>query len=154
MENSTKYSKEEILAAYNKKMERKYFESKTLEKYKMQSASDLFKYLQRGEIINIGLHPEHNETQKKLSNLYPSPFTLDGERYQSVEAFRISIKYPENDPRRKSIRKLSGISAKAASKDVQNVKVIQYQGKEIEVGSSEHHQLLKRALRAKLERNP
>lgn len=154
MENSSKDSEAEILAAYNKKMERKYFESKTLEKYKMQSASDLFKYLQTGEIINIGLHPEHNETQKKLSNLYHSPFSLDGERYESVEAFRVSIKYPENDPHRKSIRKLFDKAAKEAGKDVQNVKVIQYQGNEIQVGSEEHHQLLKRALRAKLEWNP
>ena len=154
MENSSKDSEEEILSAYNKKMERKHFESKTLEKYKMESADALFRYLQTGKIINIGVHPEHNETQKKLSNLYHSPFTLDGERYESVEAFRVSIKYPENDSHRKSIRKIFDKTAKEAVKDVQNVKVIQYQGNEIQVGSEEHHQLLKRALRAKLERNP
>ena len=59
----------------------------------MSSATELYKHLNQGEIINIGMHPEHNEAQKKLSNLYPSPFTLDGIEYASVEAFRMSIKY-------------------------------------------------------------
>jgi predicted NAD-dependent protein-ADP-ribosyltransferase YbiA (DUF1768 family) len=95
-------------------MERKKFEAKTLAQYQMQTASQLYNYFKTGEVINIGMHPEHNEAQKKLSNLYPSPFTLDGVEYSSVEAFRMSIKYPENDPRHQEIRTLSGIKAKNA----------------------------------------
>ncbi len=60
------------------------------------------------------MHPEHDEAQKKLSNLYPSPFTLDGIEYASVEAFRMSIKYLENDPRHTEIRGLFGVKAKSA----------------------------------------
>jgi hypothetical protein len=117
-----------IIATYNNKsIERKDFEAKTLEKYKMQSANDLYLYFQTGEVINIGMHPEHNEAQKKLSNLYPSPFTLDRESYESVEAFRMSIKYPEDDPRRQEIRKLSEMAAKSAGKEVQNIKTLSYQ---------------------------
>lgn len=139
---------------YNKNLDRKLFEKTTLEKYKMTSATELYTYLSHWEVINIGMHPEHNEAQKQLSNLYPSPFSLDGIAYASVEAFRMSIKYPENDPRHKDIRWLSGVKAKSAWKDARHYKMFMYQWKEIQVGSWEHHELLKRALRAKLEQNP
>jgi hypothetical protein len=46
------------------------------------------------------------------------------------------------------------MAAKSAGKEVQNIKTLSYQWKEIVVGSDEHHQLLKRALRAKLAQNP
>jgi predicted NAD-dependent protein-ADP-ribosyltransferase YbiA (DUF1768 family) len=47
-----------------------------------------------------------------LSNLYPSPFTLDGVEYASVEAFRMYIKYPEEYLDRENIKTLSGLKAK------------------------------------------
>ena len=100
------------------------------------------------------MHTEHNETQKKLSNLYPSSFILDGIEYASVEAFRMSTKYPATDPRHVEIRQLSGLKAKTAGRDARLSKSIEYQGERIRIGSPEHHALLKRALRAKLEQNP
>lgn len=139
---------------YNRKMERKHFEAATLQKYNMQTATELYKFFQTGEVINIGMHPEFSEEQQKLSNLYPSPFTLDNIRYASVEAFWMSIKYPEWDPRRVEIRELSGLAAKKSGKDAKDIKTLHYQGKEIIVGSSDHHALMKRAIRAKLEQNP
>lgn len=120
-----------IIEQYNRKMDRKHFETETLQKYKMTSVTELYKYLSKGEIINIGMHPEHNEAQKKLSNLYPSTFILDGIEYASVEAFWMSIKYSENDSRRREIRELSGIKAKSAGRDAKPNKTLQYQGKEI-----------------------
>jgi len=135
-------------------MERKVFEADTLGEYNMASATELYNFLQTGKIINIGMHPEHNEIQKQLSNLYPSPFKLDGVEYASVEAFWMSIKYPENSQRREEVRKLSGVAAKLAGKGMENIATIQYLWKDIQVGSEEHHALLKRAIRAKLENNP
>ena len=143
-----------IIQIYNRRMERINFETKTLAQYQMKKASQLYNYFKTGKVINIGMHPEHNEAQQQLSNLYPSPFTLDGVEYASVEAFRMSIKYPENDPRRQEIRTLSGIKAKNAWKDAQSFKTLYYQDKEIVIGSTEHHALMKRAIRAKLEQNP
>lgn len=143
-----------IIEQYNRKTERKIFESDTLKKYSMSSVHELYKYLSQWDIINIGMHPEHNEVQKKLSNLSPSPFSLDGVEYASVEAFRMSIKYPPTDPRHIEIRQLSGIKAKSAGRDAKAFKSFLYQWKEIRIGSVEHHALLKRALRAKLEQNP
>lgn len=142
------------IGIYNRKIERKNFESETLKKYNMQSATELYNFFKTGEIINIGMHPDHDESQKKLSNLYPSPFILDDIEYASVEAFWMSIKYPENDPRRREIRTLSGIKAKLAGRDAKNFTSLYYQGKEIQIGSPEHHALMKRAIRAKLEQNP
>lgn len=143
-----------IIEWYNRKIDRKKFEAQTLEQYKMTSATELYNYLKQWEIINIGMRMEHNEMQKKLSNLYPSSFTLDGIEYASVEAFRMSIKYPATDPRHVEIRKLSGIKAKTAGGEAKLFKSIEYQGEHIRIGSPEHHALLKRALRAKLEQNP
>jgi hypothetical protein len=40
----------------------------------------------------------------------------------------MSIKYPENDPRRIEIRELSGIKAKVAGKEAKDIKIIYYQG--------------------------
>lgn len=139
---------------YNRKMERKHFEAATLAKYNMQSATELYNFFKTGEVINIGMHPEHNEAQKKLSNLYRSPFILDWIEYASVEAFRMSIKYPEWDPRRVEIRKLSGLDAKKAGNDAKGIKTLLYQWKEIVLWSAEHHALMKSAIRAKLEQNP
>lgn len=143
-----------IIQIYNRKMERKHFEAKILDQYKMNSATELYNFFQTGEMINIGMHPEFSEEQKKLSNLYPSPFILDDIRYASVEAFWMSIKYPENDPRRNQIRELSGMNAKKSGNDAKNIKEIYYNGETIIVGSADHHALMKRAIRAKLEQNP
>lgn len=143
-----------IIEQYNRKMDRKQFEAAVLQKYDMSSATELHTYLSQWAIINIGMSTEHGETQKKLSNLYPSPFVLDGVEYASVEAFRMSIKYPPTDPRRVEIRQLSGMKAKNAWRDAKWFKSLWYENKEIRIWSPEHHALLKRALKAKLEQNP
>lgn len=143
-----------MLEQYNRKMDRKHFEVKTLEKYGMSSVPGLYDYLNHWDIINIGMRPEFSEVQKKLSNLYPSPFILDGVQYASIEAFWMSIKYPFSDPRRVEIRDLSWVPAKHAGRDARRQKTLCYLWQKIVIWSQEHHDLLKRALRAKLEQNP
>jgi predicted NAD-dependent protein-ADP-ribosyltransferase YbiA (DUF1768 family) len=49
---------------------------------------------------------------------------------------------------------LFGKEAKKAGRRAGDIKEIEYQGQKIKVGSPEHHELMKRAIRAKLEQNP
>jgi predicted NAD-dependent protein-ADP-ribosyltransferase YbiA (DUF1768 family) len=73
----------------------------------------LYDYIISSGAINIGFG-QHSEAEKMLSNLYPSPFTLDGVEYASVEGFRMAIKYPPDHPEHKDVRALSGKEAKKA----------------------------------------
>lgn len=142
-----------IIYKYNKKMARKRFEQETLVKYNINSVPELDKYI-RENFINIWSRPEYQEVEKKLSNLYPSPFTLDWVGYASIEAFRMHIKYPKWYPNREKIRLLSWMDAKRSWDDAKFIKSFIYQWKIIEMWSDEHHTLLKRALKAKLEQHP
>ncbi len=105
------------------------------------------------DIVTIGLKGE-TETERMLSNFAHTPFELDGVHYESVEAFWQSIKFPEGSKDRVKTAGLVGGTAKKAGKLTRDREEIQYQGQTIEVGSPEHHELMKRAIRAKLERNP
>jgi len=105
------------------------------------------------KIINIGFKAG-TETERQLSNFANTPFDLDGAHYESVEGFWQSIKFPEGSEERKKIAGLIGGKAKKAGNPAKDVTEIQYQGQTIEVGSSEHHLLMKKAIRAKLEQNP
>ncbi len=104
-------------------------------------------------IVNIGLRGE-TEAECMLSNFAHTPFDLDGVHYESVEAFWQSIKFPEGSKDRAETAGLVGGKAKRAGKFTIGIREIDYQGQRIEVGSPEHHDLMKRAIRAKLEQNP
>ncbi len=104
-------------------------------------------------IVNIGSKGE-TETERMLSNFAHTPFELDGVHYESVEAFWQSIKLPEGSKDRMEIAGLIGGKAKKAGRLTRDIKEIQYQGQTIEVGSPEHHELMRKAIRAKLEQNP
>ncbi|TSC95700.1 MAG: hypothetical protein CEN88_442 [Candidatus Berkelbacteria bacterium Licking1014_2] len=104
-------------------------------------------------IINIGSRGE-TETERMLSNFAHTPFELDGIRYESVEGFWQSIKFPEGSDDRIKTVGLVGGKAKRAGRQTRGVEEIQYQGQTIKVGSPEHHGLMGRAIRAKLEQNP
>lgn len=104
-------------------------------------------------IINIGLKGE-TETERTLSNFAHTPFELDGVHYESVEGFWQSIKFPEGSEDRVKTAGLIGSEAKKTGKRTRGINTIEYQGQTIKVGSSEHHELMKRAIRAKLEQNP
>lgn len=112
----------------------------------------------------------------QFSNLQAASFTLDGERYASVEALWQALKYPEspNDERlkdktltwaytRDEVKELTGFEAKKAG-DLANanmkklgIKWVTYKGRKIEYSGKdkmEHYELILRACRAKLQENP
>lgn len=104
-------------------------------------------------IVNIGLKGE-SETEHQLSNFAQTPFDLDGIHYESVEGFWQSIKFPEGSADRVRTAGLIGGEAKKTGKRTGGINTIEYQGQTVVVGSPEHHELMKRAIRAKLEQNP
>jgi predicted NAD-dependent protein-ADP-ribosyltransferase YbiA (DUF1768 family) len=87
-----------------------------------------------------------------LSNFARTPFMLDGVRYASIEAFYVCLKTDEASLR-KRLRSLSGPAARAAGKGLKSTETT-YGNRVIRLGSPEHHDLVKRAVRAKLEQNP
>lgn len=143
----------EAIEKYNKNILRKEYEQYLLTKYNLPSVWELKRFLLEWNYINISSWVI-SELEKKLSNLYPTPFVLDGVTYASVEAFRMAMKFPEDDERRNDIVNLSWIKAKFAWNPAKFTKVVYYQWKQIPIWSAEHHALLKRAIRAKLEQHP
>ena len=90
---------------------------------------------------------------KLLSNFAVRPFVMDGKRYTSVEAFYQGLKWPD-DAKREEAAKLSGKTAKYAARGAPRSEKFEYQSRTYCFGSQEHHQLIKRAIRASLEQNP
>ena len=111
-----------------------------------------------------------------LSNFAPTPFTLYGKRYASVEGFWQMMLYPEgaSDPRanfsgitwaytRDAVSQMTAFDAKnAGDLGEQNMKKmgidwVTFRGKRIKYWSpekGEHYRLIVEAMRAKLEQNP
>ncbi len=105
------------------------------------------------DVVNISSKGE-TETERILSNFAHTPFELDGNHYESVEGFWQSIKFPEGSHERKKVANLVGSEAKRAGEQTRDVTEIGYQGQTIKVGSPEHHELMRRTIRAKLEQSP
>jgi predicted NAD-dependent protein-ADP-ribosyltransferase YbiA (DUF1768 family) len=111
-----------------------------------------------------------------LSNFAPTPFTLYGKRYASVEGFWQMMLYPEgaDDPRakfpgivwahtRENVGQMTAFDAKnAGDLGEQNMKKmgidwVTFDGKRMKYRSmekGEHYRLIVQAMRAKLEQNP
>ena len=111
-----------------------------------------------------------------LSNFAPTPFTLEGETYASVEGFWQMLKYPEGpederllDPSvvwphtRAEVARMSGFEAKAAGTAAnENMKKlglrwVTYQGRRMdyrENAKGDFYQLIRSAMQAKLDQNP
>lgn len=88
---------------------------------------------------------------RRFSNFAQSRFNLDGIKYGSVEAFYTCLKI--TDPaRRAEVAKLHGSAAKAAGREFKS-KTGSYMEQTFELGSPEHHALVKRAIMAKFEQN-
>lgn len=158
---STSYDKDNIdetrlqalikkVEKYNNRELRRNYEARVLEKYSVDNFPALQQKFKEQWVINITSWSE-NELEKKLSNLYHSPFILDGVEYASVEAFRMSIKYPLENQKHFDIRNMYGLEAKKAWRDVRFIKNLQYNWHNIIVWSQLHHFLLKRAIKAKLD---
>jgi predicted NAD-dependent protein-ADP-ribosyltransferase YbiA (DUF1768 family) len=90
---------------------------------------------------------------KLLSNFAERPFVMDGKPYASVEAFYQGLKWP-GDAEREEAAKLSGKTAKYAARGAPRSETFEYESLTYRFGSPEHHQLIKRAIRASLEQNP
>jgi len=108
-----------------------------------------------------------------LSNFAPTPFTLDGVRYASVEGFWQMMKYPEGpeDPRTKAgpwphtraeVAAMTAFEAKDAGKAAGRlmkqlgITWCTYQGERIRYkgdGADRHYALIRRAMAAKLAGN-
>jgi predicted NAD-dependent protein-ADP-ribosyltransferase YbiA (DUF1768 family) len=111
-----------------------------------------------------------------LSNFAPTPFTLHGKRYASVEGFWQMMLYPEgpDDPRaraagikwahtRDEVAGMTAFEAKAAGGlAYENMKKmgidwVTFEGKRMTYWSKkrgDHYRLILEAMRAKLEQNP
>lgn len=105
------------------------------------------------EVVNVSSRGE-TETERALSNFAHTPFELDGKRYESVEGFWQGLKFSEGSKEREEAARLFGGRAKRLGREAGEVKEVEYQGRKIEAGSKEHHDLLRRAIEAKLEQNP
>lgn len=84
-----------------------------------------------------------------LSNFCLSPFVLDQQLFASVEGFIQGIKFPEHDARRKQAFQLSAWDAKRLGAEADK-QAVYWAGTSIEYGSSAHHQLIERAIRARI----
>jgi predicted NAD-dependent protein-ADP-ribosyltransferase YbiA (DUF1768 family) len=101
--------------------------------------------------INIASNSQ-NPTEALLSNLAYTPFALDGREYASVEAFWQWLKYSSKEERER-IAWLSGIESKKIWNNEDNIDHFEYEGIVYRVWSEEHQNLMRRAIRAKLEQN-
>jgi len=101
--------------------------------------------------INIGSRGK-TDLERGLSNFAETPFELWGEKYASVEGFWQSLKFPKLSDKRR-VAKLSGVEAKRAGREAPKSDTFLWQGSKIKVGSPEHHQLMRIAVKAKLKQN-
>lgn len=87
-----------------------------------------------------------------ISNLYPTPFILDGEIYGSVEGFWQSLKC-ESAVRRRQVAALAGTEAKKAAGKVPLAATFEYMGETVRTGTYAHWALMERACTAKFEQD-
>lgn len=87
----------------------------------------------------------------RLSNFSPDQFTIDEQLIASVEGFIQGIKFQWN-PERIMAFVSSGYDAKRLGEGAEN-KFVWWKDQTIPYGSSEHHALIERAIRAKFKQN-
>jgi predicted NAD-dependent protein-ADP-ribosyltransferase YbiA (DUF1768 family) len=92
------------------------------------------------------------EIGRQMSNFAATPFTLDGRRYASVEGFYVGLKFRDAESRAKAAG-LAGHEAYAFGKSSTATET-EYAGQLFALGGPEHHALIARAIRAKLEEHP
>jgi predicted NAD-dependent protein-ADP-ribosyltransferase YbiA (DUF1768 family) len=88
-----------------------------------------------------------------ISNFGDAPFELDGQRYQSVEAFWQGLKFPDL-ARRREIALLHGADAKQAGFDAPAGETFEYGGRTIRIGTPDHWRLMFRACWEKFSQHP
>ncbi len=98
------------------------------------------------EPINITLGADRRYVA--ISNLYPTPFILDGEPYASVEGFWQSLKCTALS-RRREIAAMSGSQAKRSASKGAQAATFDYLGQTIRTGTHDHWALMESACIAK-----
>lgn len=88
----------------------------------------------------------------RLSNFSANSFVIDGEEMASVEGFVQGIKFPEECLIRLRSFRSTGKEAKLHGVSAKN-EFVWWKGQTIPYGSSEHNQLIERAIRAKFSQN-
>lgn len=107
------------------------------------------------ETLNISSRPRESSPEGQLlSNLSHAPFWLDGNLYESVEGFWQGLYFPEGSEERKRIATLFGREAKlAGANKPEGITQITYQGELVELGSPQHHALMRKAIHEKIMQN-
>jgi predicted NAD-dependent protein-ADP-ribosyltransferase YbiA (DUF1768 family) len=103
------------------------------------------------EPINV-VSTSNNPVARTISNFAPTPFELDGWRYQSVESFWQGLKFPDEADRRR-LAELDGTQARTEGEEQGYGTTVSYGGEAIFVGTSAHWRLMEQACRAKFEQN-
>ncbi len=88
----------------------------------------------------------------QIGNFAATPFILDGEHYASVEGFWQGLKFADPTERRR-VALLDGAEAKRAGAALGYGPTIEYQGREVIVGTWDHWQLMRRACEAKFSQH-
>lgn len=102
------------------------------------------------DLKNLNVFSRSDELIGRLmSNFANTPFILDDVEYASVEGFYVSLLFLEEEKRAK-VSKLYGIVVKNMGKKSRLTKTC-YLGEWFELGSDTHVELVKKAIRAKLE---
>jgi predicted NAD-dependent protein-ADP-ribosyltransferase YbiA (DUF1768 family) len=94
---------------------------------------------------------------RELSNFAGTPFELDNENILSVEGFIQAVKFPPDDLRHGMTLSFMGSGAKRMGRiaaEEFGCKSVWWSGKKIPYGSPDHHALIARAIRAKVEQVP
>lgn len=103
-------------------------------------------------VLNIGSKSDEWRA-RRLSNFSVDPLVLEGERMASVEGFIQGTKFPEGHPTRQQAFRSVGVEAKRLGKNAER-RFVWWKARAISYGSSEHHELIEKAIRAKFEQNP
>lgn len=103
------------------------------------------------QVLNIGSKSD-DWRACRLSNFSADAFMLDGERMASAEGFIQGTKFPEGNPIRQQAFQSVGVEAKRFGKKAER-EFVWWKGQAISYGSSEHRELIERAIRAKFEQN-
>ncbi len=90
-----------------------------------------------------------------MSNLTPAEFILGNVTWASVEALYIALRTLD-EAERMELSKLSGLPAKHRGRKLRKHApvVTHFDGRSFELGSAEHHELVKEAIKAKLLAHP
>lgn len=104
-------------------------------------------------VLNCGSSEE--ELGRWMSNLTPAEFILGNVKWASVEALYIALRTLD-EAERMELSQLSGLPAKHRGRKLRKRGLVttQFDGRCFELGSAQHHELVKEAIKAKLLAHP